>query len=214
MSMQTLQRIPPIHPEKIPPKNAVAAGVTPDGRQLFQLTRRRARAVPMIDTQSGERVWRRNPLNGEPLYPRNQPGIYEEELLFTLESPGNGSIEMTPYVAMTPEEMAEREYKVKVEQMRDSLADAMVQADMTPAQLLALLQGQAKDAVVQAEETESQAEYPLYLPVGRWQLSNGTVITGKREDAEEAERLLVDEEREADVAQVLAESDSAGIEGF
>ena len=42
-----------------------------------------------------------------------------------------------------------------------------------------------------AETTENNPiEFPKYIPVGKWQLSNGEIFTGKKEAAIEAENAL------------------------
>jgi len=50
-----LEKIPPVHPDKVPPLGSELAGVTPWGEQLYRLRRDRSRAKPMKD-EDGKRV--------------------------------------------------------------------------------------------------------------------------------------------------------------
>jgi len=199
MPRSTLQKIRPLHPEKVPPMGAVPAGATPDGKQLFTLERQRSRAVPDIDPDTGKQRMRHHGVTNEPLYALNKPEIYTERLLFFLESQGNGQIQMVPYVPITAEEMAAEQRQQRVEAMKAQLAEALVEADMTPAELVAAARavGQQEPPLEEVlapaaipEPVEGPAvSYPLDLGGGWYQLSTGDKVQAKKDevDALEAE---------------------------
>lgn len=205
----TLAKIQPLHAEKIPPTGAVAAGVSEHGKQLYRLSRRRSRAIPDVN-DDGEQKYRRNLTTGEKLYPLYRPEIYTEELLFWLESDGQGNIYMTPYLPPTAEQLAERERNSRIAAMRDEISAALVDAGISPQELIvAALAARAREqehmAEVVREEEEAElvaleeekptfladfSEYPKNVGPGIWDLSDGTRIGGggsnalKRAEAE------------------------------
>lgn len=137
-----LKKIEPLHAQLIPPQGAEPAGVTDDGKhQLYKLKRKMARGVPRMDPATGERMWRKHGVTGEPLYPLSRPEIYEEELLFYLESDGQGNVVMVDYSFPTPEELAERERRKQVDRMVPALAEALVDEGVTPENVIDALRG-------------------------------------------------------------------------
>ena len=205
---RTLAKIKKLNPELKPPTGSVVFGVTSDGKQLYRLVQKRSRAVPLIDTKTGEQRFRKNQMTGEPMYGLNKPELYEHERIFYLESEGNGNINIVDYQAPTAEELAKTARRQRVEDMRERLAEALVDADVDPRDLVASLQqGTAPvqkmkpSPAVTANVTTEPASFPLMYAPGRWRLSNGTVMQGKKTDAEEAESAISDDER-AEVAEV------------
>ncbi len=219
-----LQGIRAFHPELKPPKGAVPCGITPDGKQLFRMVSKRSRAVPDIDPETGEQRWRKQPNTGEPLYRMNKPERYDLEEVFFLESEGNGNVHKVPYLPPTPEQLAAEERKRAVESMGTSLAEALVDAGISPTEAVARL-GAARSAtapvppegepvradgiaaptdfVVDDENgppAQALTDYPVKVAGNRWRLSNGTIFVGKKVDAFKAEDDLPEDQKGAELA--------------
>lgn len=188
-----LTKIRPIHFALTPPTNAVPWGVTPDGKhQLYRMVLKRSRSVPDIDPKTGESKYRKNIMTGEPLIQLRKSEVYDEERIFWLESQGNGNVVQVPYNPPTDAELAKAARDEKIKAMQDKLAAALVDSDVDPSALLQSLKGKtetATDAVVSVAPaaTTTGPEYPVMYAPGRWELSNGTKLQGKRAEAEEAE---------------------------
>lgn len=216
--MRTLAKVKPVHAELIPPQGARATGVTPDGKQLYTITRKRSRPVPRTEIVPGldgipieRQVWRKNQMTGEPLYPVNRPQVYEETILFYLESQGNNNVELHPYIPPSAEQLAREERARRVAEMREGLAEALVDAGLTPAELLARIKQPDSGSITVADlpvtltdETNTVTtapvdlvEYPVYMPPGRWQFSNGRILKCKKEEAVAIEAELQAATREA-----------------
>jgi len=194
----TFSRIQKINPELIPPAGSVPFGVTPSGRQLYRLATPRSRAVPDIDPVTGQQRWRKNQMTGEPLYALNRPQSYEQVRIFYLESQGNGNVVLIPWAPPSAEELARAQKAQRVAEMQEKLAEALVDSGMEPVDLLASLK--AKPSVTTSATQSVNVEVPaatvtgvtypeMYAP-GRWRLSNGTTMQGKRTDATEAEERV------------------------
>jgi hypothetical protein len=194
MPIGTLRKIQPLHPQLIPPGEAKPAGITDDGQhQLYRMSRRMARAVPMLD-KDGEREWKINRMTGERVLPRNKPEIYVENLLFFLESQGNGNVEMRQYVPMSDEEKRRRERAIQVEEQTPALIAALLDAGVTAETVKQWAQGgnaptaetpapparPDADEPVEGEDGETELEpevnaegkpYPVMYGPGMWYLS-------------------------------------------
>lgn len=184
MSIQALRKIEPLHPPLIPPSGALAAGVTDNGKHnLFRLTRRMARARPAYD-ENGNRRWRVNRLTGEQVIPMNEAEIYEEHLLFYLESQGNGNVEMVQYTPETLDEKLARERALAIERQTPAFIAAMIDAGITPDKLKTWMSaGAAAPASVvdtfaepeadddEVDEVHVEENYPLMYGPGLWYLS-------------------------------------------
>ena len=216
--MRRLTRIKPTHAELIPPLGAVAAGVTPDGKQLYTLTRKRSRPIPRMEIVPGpdgvpieRQVWRKNQMTGEPLYAVFKREDFEETILFYLESQGNNNVEIHPYVPPSAEQLAREDRTRRIAEMREGLAEALVDAGLTPAELLARVAKPTVPAVSAEPSTTTFADvpitltdetntvtsapvdptvYPLYMPPGRWKLSSGAIVKCKKDEAELMETEL------------------------
>lgn len=160
-----LSRMEPQHAKIEPPPGAVAHGVTSDGRQIFRLVTKRARAVPRYENtpearelenrlasegkseteirramdKAGFRLWRKNQNTGEPMYPINKAEVYDLEELFTLESEGNWNVRKIPYRFPTAEELAVQERARQVSAMQEALPALLVDEGFTAEELLAAL---------------------------------------------------------------------------
>lgn len=198
-----------------PPRDAVAFGVTPDGKQLFKRTLRRAKGVPKIDPKTGEQEWAKNPQNGEPLYKKNRPEIYTDDRIFYMEDQGNGNVAMVQWVPPSQKEVEEAEFRGKVTAMKDQLAETLVRRGVSVDDLLnslvngtplqaAALPIQSSEPQGEAEIVPEQAEIKLgvaeHLGAGWWMLSNGTKFRGSKEDAEEQEQRIYEAKLEAATA--------------
>lgn len=189
----TLTKLQPLHPEKIAPPEAVMAGTTPDGKQLYREVTRRSRAVPMLD-EKGDRVFAKNPMTAEPLYPKNRPEIYNHERLYYLESEGNGNLRKVDYAPPTPEQLAEQARQRRIDEMGGGqLGAALVDAGITPEEAVQRILSGSAAAPAPDEPLpvpwvpDPDAEYPVHIAGGKWQLSNGEFVRSNREEAEKAE---------------------------
>ena len=208
MARTTLRKVKPIRADMIPPAGSVPAGITPDHRQIYSLTRARSKSVPKVDPKTGERIWRKHPLTGEPLLPVRRAELYSETILFTLEDEKNGNVRQIPYIPETPEELAVAKRKNDIAIARDQLAEALLDSGMTPAEFIAKLGGKRPVAPAPAPEAPKatpidDTEYPVMVSPGRWKLSNGAVMQGKKADAVEAEEAV--QEAKAAAAQTPEE---------
>ena len=203
-----LQKIKPLHPEKVPPAGSVPVGLTPDGKQLYRLKRMRSKGVPRIDPETGERMMRKHAITGEPMYGLNEPKVFEENLLFFLESEGNGNIRMQLYTPPTEEQVAAEERTKNIEAMKGHLAEVLVDRGVTPEQLLAGVTPEKFTALDLVEpvpppepgtepDTEPGTEYPKALGGGWWGLSDGEKVQVKESDAIELEAVLAKERKRA-----------------
>lgn len=193
----TLKRVEPLHAPITPPQGAVAAGVTPDGRQLYSMTRQRSRSVPRLDPVTKQEMWRKHQTTGEPMYQLRRPELYPEELLFTIESEGNGNNRMVPFQWPTEEEKAEQRRKDAIEQMQGGLAAALVDRGFTPEKLIAAIAALdrptvppepvsgAVQTVATVSEVPAELEAPVLYPVkdensNWWTLSNKQRVQGEK----------------------------------
>jgi hypothetical protein len=194
----TFSRIQKLNPELIPPTGSVPFGITPNGHPLYRLVTQRSRAVPDIDLVTGEQRWRKNQMTGEPLYALNKPESYEQVRVFYLASQGNGTVELVDWAPPSAEDVARAQKAQRVAEMGEKLAEALVDSGMEPAELLANLK--AKPSVTTSGTQSVNVEVPaatgtgvtypeMYAP-GRWRLSNGDSMQGKRTDAVEAEERV------------------------
>jgi len=196
-----LQSIEPIEARMKPPVGAVAAGTTPDGRQVYRLTGKRSKSQPKLNDE-GDQIWRKHPLTGEPLIPLREPVIYDHEELFILEDQGNGNVEKVPYQPPTDAERAAGERAAKIAAMGGgALGEAMVDAGLSnPAEVINLLKARqaapfvapapmvggvpvtttgstpptSTGSATPAMSADELAKYPVKIGGGWWKFSNGT----------------------------------------
>ena len=211
MARGTLTKLKPIESGiSKPPLDAVAAGVTPDGHQLYRRPRPVVTKSPRIDPKTGERAWRRDP-NGQPLVPLNDYVVSSEDVLFYLEDQQNGNVEMVRYCPPSAEELAAKDRAAKIAAMQAGLAEAAVDAGLTPQEVMARIAG-AKAATVTAATAPvviaDLAEYPIHIGGPKWLLSHGENFFGNRADAEKAESKVTDAMR---MARVEARAQAASM---
>ena len=198
----TLQGIKPIKADLVPPVDAIAAGVTPEGKQIYTMTTQRSRGVPKLDPETGERIWRKNPLNGEPLLPVNKAELYELEEMFILEDQKNGNVEKIPYRHPTQAEIDARTRAHKIAAMQTGLAEKLVDSGFSVDDLLARLAPQSATVAPPADAPADaplpdQTAYPVWTSGPWWKLSDGSKFKGSREAAHEAQAEIDDRKREA-----------------
>jgi len=200
---RALDSIPPIKSDLLPPVDALAAGVTRDGRQLYRRVKQIVTTEPKINPATGEQQWRINQMGQQTVAVRKVTSVTPTEELFYLENEGNGNVRKIPYRHPTADELAAAEREKKIAAMGGgSLAAALVDAGISSQEAIARLVGAktAAEPLAAAPLAPKPAEpvtYPrLYAP-GRWELSNGIKMQGKREDAEAAEAEVTDDERAA-----------------
>lgn len=222
--MSGMLRIQPQHGEFIPSPDWEPAGVAPNGRQLYRERFRTNEAVPMmeevlnhdgspvVDSRTGKtkmkRVWKRHPINGEPLYPMNQRNIVVKERLFFAESQGNYNVEKHFYKPPTAEEIARAEREGKVTEMYRTFAEALVDTGLTPDEVVRRLTQYGpvmtteqlaeaeRHAAIGLDEDPTQ-EYPVQLARGEYRLSDGSTFKGNKSAAEDAEIEVMRRREEA-----------------
>ena len=199
--MKKSRGIPPVHSDKIPPAGSEPAGVTLDGsRQLFKVTRKKANIVPKT-LPDGEPEFRTSPLNGARLHPINLVAdIYDEVSTVYLESEGNTNIRKIKYRAPTPQELEALRRKKMVEDSGTEFLARLMETGLTPTEIMARVRGEqaassevAEPAGQGAPEPVNEIDYsqfPKYIPVGKWELSDGRIVEGKKPEAIEAEDAL------------------------
>jgi hypothetical protein len=184
---QTLRKIDPVPTSMAPPEGSIPAGTTPDGkRQLYRLTRTMARAVPAYDTD-GNRKWRVNRLTGEQVLPMNKPEIYQEHLLFYMETDGHGTDYMQMYTPPSDEELRARERELAIQNGIPAFIGAMLDKGLTPEKLAAWVEqgmptgpagaepvaaDQTDEPVEEEEEEEDWSRYPFMYGPGLWYLTS------------------------------------------
>lgn len=198
-----LSTLKPLHSQPVPDPSWEVIGVTegPNGKPVYRARSNRARAVPAYD-ENGKRDYAKHGVTGMPLYGKNKPELYTLEETFYLESDGHGNVYKIPYHPPTPEEIAARKRAEAAKQMVPALAEALVDAGLTPEELVARLRAPAStaDGSVQSptgDTAEPEVEYPRMASPGRWELSNGEIFAGKKAEAQA---------REAEVQQALADA--------
>lgn len=214
-SRSALAKIPPLHAPLIPPMGSVMCGTTPDGKQLYTLTRKMARKVPDIDEKTKERRWRKVISTGEPLYPLNKPEIYDDTEMFFLESDGRNNVTKQKYTPPTAQELADQDRQRKIAAMQPALAQALVDSGLTAEELVARLMAPASSQpsaaaapelsvstggsgeADEAKKDEPVVTYPRQVGGNNWELSNGSRVKGNRQKAQEAEDAITPEERTA-----------------
>ncbi len=204
MRGEVLTSIQKFHPPLVPPNGAVVAGVTPDGQQLYRRSTKRSGSKPRIDPKSitvenpeGEQLWKKQPVTGEPLYKMREVTFWTEERLFFLHSIGNGNVEMVDYVPPDPAEIDRAQRRQDAQSRLQELTEAMVDQDMSAAELIAYIQTQ-RTAPVQEPvpapappTAEDNLTFPVSIrPGGHYRLSNGAEFAGKKVDAEAAQALM------------------------
>lgn len=200
----TLPRIEPQHGPTVVPKNCTPVGLTPAGQQLYVERFKSAKAIPMIG-DNGQRVWKRHPINGEPLYPMNKREDTIVERMFFFESQGNFNVEKHWYKPPTQAELDAALREKNMATVMERFAATLVDSGKSPEELMrrlfeygpVLSDGEFAEAESGAPATTLpepvvEAEpYPHQLPgIGRWGLSDGTKMQGKRSEADAAEALI------------------------
>lgn len=166
----------------------------------------------------GKRLYKTHSQTGEKIVAIRKSHLVEEERLFTLEDCGNCNDAIIDYIPPTPAELEAERRKERIKAMDGTLAQILVDGGVTPEKLLASLKAPATpvqvDPTLQGTTTgsdvpftnttvevqappEPEVTYPVYMPVGRYQLSNGEIVKAKKEDAIEMESVLQAERDEA-----------------
>jgi len=212
----TLKKLKPLHPPIVVPLGAVPFGVTEDGRQLYKEVTPRS-GSEADKGEDGKQRWRKNQMTGEPLYPLRKPTFHEHTRIYYLESQGNGNIGKVDYQPPSPEELVRIERGRKVEAMKDHLAEALVDADVTPGELAGLFTRRVAERERKAQEApadlvvpelpdlepeepvaaevvdlepEATVTYPIERGGGWYELSDGTKLQGDEDHAVDAEIAL------------------------
>jgi hypothetical protein len=219
MSRGALQALPRLHVPIMPPalrdgSRAPQVGTTVTGLPIYEVDYLYTENVPQLD-DDGKPRYSKNPTNGEPIVMRRKiiNAGWRKKFVVPNEE-GNGNLSWITYTPPTEEEIAKAKRQTKIEQMTPELSAALVDAGMTPAELLRLLSSQKVEPIepppppasppaqhpapagteppaAEGEKDGEEVSYPKALPgVARWELSNRTVFKGSRADAEEAQATI------------------------
>lgn len=207
-----LRKLQPQHADltQAIPSGARPIGLTPDGtRQLFRLRRERSRPVPDIDPATGEVKKQKHAITGQPLYSIYKHEHYVETIDFYLESEGNFNVRMIPWLPPSPEEVATAERERRLREARAALDEALADAEIDPKALIAFLRRARPDEAEELAPANEDGEtadlaYPVHLGFGNWQLSDGSMVKGKKDKAIEAESKVSDDARAATAARRAA----------
>lgn len=186
-----MKKLAPQHATPVPDPDAVQIATTPDGRAVYQRKVRRFRNMPL--KINGEQQYRRDRQTGEPAVSLRKIEPFERVEIYTLESNGAFGVDRVPYHVPTPEEVAAVERQRRIDEMGGGkLGAALVDAGMTPEQLLAKLAGETQTPAVADTWKPDLSDFPR--AVGDegtlWELSNGDGIEGDEQDAMVAESNL------------------------
>ncbi|MCR4339253.1 MAG: zinc finger-like domain-containing protein [Gemmatimonadaceae bacterium] len=152
-----MTRIEKLHGPVVPDPNWERAGTTPEGRQLYIERTPRTRAVPDYEDAicdacegskktkdmkhdcpkcdgkgmiQGKRRYAKNPLTGEPLYPKNKAEHYVHERMFFIDSDGQGNQVKIDWSPPTPEQIRADLHARAVADMIPRLAGALVDSGL------------------------------------------------------------------------------------
>ena len=208
----------PIIVEEKPPEGAVVVGRTPQGKLIYQMEIIRGKNHPRLD-DAGKPMYAKHPNTVEPLYMKRRLEAVTKVHTFIIEQDRAGNAYKVDYRLPTPEEAARVEREQKIAALGGgAFAEAMVNAGLEPKDVVAAaveLKSRAQpvataptaeieastaegegsaDAENQSAETTAgniaPSEYPHMYAPGRWKLSNGDKLQGRRVDAEAAEAAL------------------------
>jgi hypothetical protein len=193
-------QIRPIQSEWRPEKHWVQIATTPTGKAVYRERVKRSRGKPARD-ENGDRVFAKHRETGQRLYPINEREDYMHEKVFYCEQDGRGNVYKIAYNPPTADQIAAAEREGRIDRMMRDLAETFVDSGMTPQELLDAARRNAAEAQEATEapgpalaptddEGGSVVEYPVYHPVGRWQLSDGSMMQGNKEAALEAEAAV------------------------
>jgi len=190
-----LNKVKPLKTDLIPPEGSMPAGVTADGQhQLWKRPIKRVR-TQVVKDEKGQEVWKHLP-NGEPTVRKRTATVEDGEELFYLRDQGNGNVEKVRYRFPTDEEVAAAKRRQKIAAMQPALAEALVDAGVSPTELLERLRQPAPKAPAPKAPVPPVVEddFPIDLGEGRWKLSNGQEMEGN-EDQALAQEIAVGEAR-------------------
>ncbi len=153
---RVLTTIKPLHGPFVPDPAWKLVGRTPLGQQLYEENTPRSRAVPLYKVEpcpdcadaeqplanvcetcngsrkvDGDRIWKTNPLNGEPLIAMNRPERYIHRRTFYWESDGHGNGGKIDWTPPTPEEIEALRHEKQVAEMLPTLASALIDAGLS-----------------------------------------------------------------------------------
>lgn len=195
-----------------PSPQAKLVGNTRDGLPIYEIEKPVFINRPEIGPD-GQPVYSRNPMTGDRMVQQRVVEVGKRKMLVIPNNQGNGNLSWDEYIPPSEEELRAAKRQKAIREMTDSLAAALVDADLTPDALLAALgdatgaagvkEGPIGDAgdgdeedegydvdepVVMAAEGEA-IEYPYHKGGGNYLLSDGSTVKG-RKDARRAQRRL------------------------
>ena len=190
MAKHALMKVEPIRSRFRLPPGAKIVGYLPnrDGSENFEypIVRQKfteTRKVPVM--RGGEQEWKLNP-KGERYTAKYKLERTQVEREW-VPAYGSGTIMRNFNFRPDADELAKVKRKAQVDDFRRRFEEAAVAAGADPVALVRSLSGK------KAEKQEEKPTYPLAKSPGRWELSDGTIVRGKRADAEAEEAKLVEQ---------------------
>lgn len=175
----------PIIVAKIPPVGSkIVAHRESDGEPIYERTVSRVTGKRQKIGPDGKEVWRRNQVSGEAIIPVLQNIRSQETERFVLVDDQRGNVWVQPFLEESPEEKERQRIRAAATQFRTEFETEAVKRGFTAAQLVNQLMG------APAAPEASASEFPRYVPVGKWTLSDGSTFTGKKPEALAAEAAL------------------------
>ena len=213
-----MQRQRPVRLQVILPDGAEPFGQTPEGIPLYRMTKTKVTTKPdyepiksdecgfdhkWLDDTVRDPVCRecgitghqkhRKSTTGEELIGLRKHTVNTEEFIFMWEDEGNGNNKLVEYNPPTDEQLAEAARKERRAFLQDKLLDALADGKINLEDMIAGKTARKKETPAPTKEAEEAVEeYPFMYAPGRWRLSNGTEMRGKKVDAIEAERQIVE----------------------
>jgi len=188
---RTLSRIPVGHGPIVVEAGWEMAGTTPSGQQLYIERTPRSRAVPDHEVLEcvecsgdkcekcdwtggiqGKRIFVKNPMTGEPLYPKNKPEFYTHERMFYVASDGAYNQYKVDWSAPTPDQVAADKHTRDVADMLPALAGALVNAGLSPEEAAKRLTTPVPESEPYVAPTPTEAQ-----PFDGSQESDGQLLT-------------------------------------
>jgi len=214
------RRRKPIRLNFVIPTDVEPYGQTPEGIPLYRTTKTKVTTKPdyepiRTDKCQFDHKWlddtvkdpvctvcgitghqkHRKSTTGEELIGQRIPIVEKYEFVFTWEDEGNGNDKLVEYKPPTEKELAEaaraKRRAFLMDRLADALADGEIDLDELTGKVEIIETKQENEEGVKVSAAIAE-DFPVYIPVGKWRLSDGSVIQGKKADALEAEAAIAD----------------------
>jgi hypothetical protein len=140
--------------------------------------------------------YRKNQMTGEKMHPIRRAELYDDKRMFYLESQGNGNVSVIDWAPPSAEQVADAERRQKIAEMKDALAERLVERGFSVDDVIDRLLGlpPAKEEVgsgsVVVQPQAADTDYPVQVGESTWKLSSGAQFQGAKEEAVAAEEAV------------------------